>query len=323
MNPLLSSTLAVATLLSINAAPAQQPTVKPAQPLSGAQPATAAKAAPSARQPIYDEAADAEQLVAAALAVAKRDHQRVLLMYGGNWCGWCHLLHATLTTDPLVRPAMDDYLLVHVDIGHGEKHAALSTRFGSDHRAHGYPYLTVLDADAKPIAHKDTAELEDGPAHDPRKVLEFLREHAPTPLDAAQVLATAQAAAKANDRLLFVHIGAPWSSWCHRLEAWMARPEVAALLAKEFIDVKIDQDRMTNGVVVAALLRQGKSGGIPWIALMNDRLQPIVTSDGPQGNVGFPAKPEEIEHFAAMLHSAKRHLSDADIEALTASLRGR
>ena len=46
----------------------------------------------------------------------------------------------------------------------------------------------------------------------------------------------------------------------------------------------------------------------------------VVTSDGPKGNVGFPAAPHEIAHFRAMLEQSKRRLTDADINALVASL---
>lgn len=273
------------------------------------------------REPIYDEAADAEQLVARALAVAARDNKRVLLMYGGNWCGWCYKLDDVFRTDPAVRRVMrDEYELVHVDIGRGDKHVELSARFGSDHRAHGYPYLTVVGADGTTVTHKDTAELEDGPNHDPAKVLEFLGAHTAEPVDACDRIATAQVEARESGRLMFVHIGAPWCGWCHKLEAWLAQPDVAPVLGRVFVDVKIDQDRMTNGKTVAALLRQGRKGGIPWFVFATAELAPLATSDGPEGNCGFPAKEHEIEHFLGMLRSTER-FEDAELTALGDSLR--
>ena len=273
------------------------------------------------REPIYDEAADAEQLVASALAVAARDNKRVLLMYGGNWCGWCYKLDDVLRTDPAVRRVMrDEYELVHVDIGRGDKHVELSARFGSDHRAHGYPYLTVVGADGATVTHKDTAELEDGPNHDPAKVLQFLEAHVAAPVDACDRIATAQEEARQSGRLMFVHIGAPWCGWCHKLEAWLAQPDVAPVLGRVFVDVKIDQDRMANGKTVAALLRQGRQGGIPWFVFTNAELAPLATSDGPKGNCGFPAKEHEIEHFLDMLRTTER-FEDAELAALGESLR--
>jgi thioredoxin-related protein len=299
------------------------PAQEPARPLPLAPAAVQDPQGPAKKPaPIYDEAADAEQLVEAAMARARKENRRVLLMYGGNWCGWCFKLDGTLKQDPkLRRKMMYEYDLVHVDIGRGDKHAALSARFGSEHKKHGYPYLTVIDGGGRTIAHQDTAELEDGPVHDPAKVLAFLEAHQAEPRDACEVLEAAREVAKAEGRRLFVHLGAPWCGWCHRLEDWMARPEIAALLAKDFVDVKIDQDRMRNGRLVAALLRQGKAGGIPWMVLMDDALQPLATSDGPTGNTGYPVKPEEIEHFIGMLRTVKRNLSEEDLATLEASLR--
>ncbi|MGA0058887.1 MAG: thioredoxin family protein [Planctomycetota bacterium] len=295
--------------------------VAPGTAQESQKPTPLVQAPKTERKPIYDEAADAEQLVGAALAVAKRDNKRVLLMYGGNWCGWCYKLDEVFKAEPAVRRVMrDEYELVHVDIGRGDKHVELSARFGSDHRAHGYPYLTIVGADGQTVTHKDTAELEDGPKHDPAKVLEFLEAHIAVPVDACERIAAAQQEARESGRLMFVHIGAPWCGWCHKLEGWMAKPNVEPLLARVFVDVKIDQDRMTHGKTVAALIRQGRKGGIPWFAFTDADLAPLATSDGPEGNCGFPAKDHEIEHFVGMLRKTERFEAE-ELSALEESLR--
>ena len=46
--------------------------------------------AKSLRQDIYDKSADGAKQIADALAMAKKENQRVLLQFGANWCGWCH-----------------------------------------------------------------------------------------------------------------------------------------------------------------------------------------------------------------------------------------
>ncbi|MCB9898506.1 MAG: thioredoxin family protein [Planctomycetes bacterium] len=281
----------------------------------------ATDASHAARAPIYDEAADANVLLADAVAKARKENKRVLVMWGGNWCGWCHLLDETLHTDPDCRREMlYEYELVHVDVGHGDKHADLAARLGADHKAHGYPYLTVVDADGRAVVHQETGSLEDGPKHDPQKVLAFLKAHEAPPRDVAQVLAAAQDEARASGRRLFVHLGAPWCGWCHKLEDWMARPEVAAILGSAFVDVKIDQERMTNGMLVATLLRRGEGGGIPWFAFLDADLRPLADSDGPDGNIGFPVAPAEIDHFVSMLERADSTLTSGQIASLRTSL---
>lgn len=99
----------------------------------------------------------------------------------------------------------------------------------------------------------------------------------------------------------------------------MASPNVAPLLAKEFVGVKIEADRMIGG---RAILKryQANEGGIPWFVFLDGDGTAGATSDGPKGNVGFPAAPHEIAYFRTMLERSKRKLTDADINALIASL---
>ena len=55
----------------------------------------------------------------------------------------------------------------------------------------------------------------------------------------------------------------------------------------DYVELKIDTDRDTNGAAVAARLRKGESGGIPWMVILDAKGAPKVTSDGPKGNVVF------------------------------------
>jgi hypothetical protein len=61
-------------------------------------------------------------------------------------------------------------------------------------------------------------------------------------------------------------------------------------------------------------------GGIPWFVFLDGDGKAVVTSDGPKGNVGFPAAPDEIAYFRTMLDRSRTVLTDADINALVASL---
>ena len=63
---------------------------------------------------------------------------------------------------------------------------------------------------------------------------------------------------------------------------------------------------MKRGKEVADRLRDSQAGGIPWIAILDGEGKKLVTSDGPQGNIGYPAKPEEIAWFLEMLKKAGR-----------------
>jgi uncharacterized protein YyaL (SSP411 family) len=95
----------------------------------------------------------------------------------------------------------------------------------------------------------------------------------------------------------------------------MASEEVAPLLAKEFVTLKIDKDRMPGGTDVLKRYQE-KEQGIPWFVFLDGDGQPVVNSTGPKGNVGFPAEPFEIAHFQTMLQTVRTHLTDAEISTL-------
>ncbi|MFO1077192.1 MAG: thioredoxin family protein [Planctomycetota bacterium] len=291
-----------------------------------AQEAAPAKPKKAPEPQVYDEQADGHKQVADALAKAKRDNQRVIIQWGANWCGWCKWLAGTMHSDQdLAHELLYEYQLVHIDVGRFDKHKDLAKELGADFKA--IPYLTILDADGKALVQQNTEPFEintaDKHGHDPAKVLALLKEHEAKPLDATEVLIAGRAAAKAAGKRVFLHFGAPWCGWCHRLEDWMARPEIAAVLGKEFVDVKIDIDRMTGGKDVYAqqLAAAGvEASGIPWFVFLGEDGKLLANATGPTGNVGFPYQPEEVEHFGAMLHAAKANLTAEEIQGLLRSL---
>jgi len=279
-----------------------------------------------ARPPVYDEQADARADLNAALARAKKDNKRVLVQWGANWCGWCIKLHDVFKSDEAIaKELLYEYEVVLVDIGQRDKNLDLVAELGAT-LDQGVPYLTVLDASGKPLAQQETGALEvqGQPRHDTAKVLSFLTEHQPPHLQAQAVYDAALKRAQAEGKAVFLHIGAPWCGWCHRLEDWMAGEKVAALLAKDFVDLKIDQDRMEGAVELIAKLRGKRGGGVPWIAFLDAQGKELAASnnldDAERGNVGFPQTDPEVAWFGKMLATARRSITDAEIEQLKASL---
>jgi thiol-disulfide isomerase/thioredoxin len=275
-------------------------------PPSDVEPAPNARAA---RPPIYDEQADARAQIAAALETARRDHKRVLVKFGGNWCGWCYKLQDVFHNDPDVAPVVrNEYVVVLVD---SNKNLDLLRSYGQDNEKHGFPFLTVLDADGQVLVNQNTGDLEDGPRHDPAKVKEFLEQWQADRPSAEAAWRGALEQARGEDKLVLLYASAPWCGWCHRL---------ADLLAAV---VKIDQERMQQGADVVARLRPKDSEGIPWMAIVDPAGRVLITGDGPNGNIGCPAAPEEAAHFLAMLQATERRLSDEDLARIAREATGR
>jgi thiol:disulfide interchange protein len=312
-------------------APAPATPVAPAAP---AAPTTKDDQQKAAKRPVYDEAADTKQQIAAALAKAKRDHQRVLIQWGGNWCPWCILLHQKMTTDPeLQKELLYEYQVVHADAGGAnDKNVDLAQSYGADLKSFGYPFLTLLDAEGKPLANQETSALElkgadgqsiggKGAGHDAKKVLALLKANEAPHLEADAVLKAGMDQAAGSGRKLFVHFGAPWCGWCHKLEDWLATDAIAALMAKDYVDVKIDQDRMAGAKQVAAAFSMPEKSGIPWFAIVDPPTgKTLATSTAAKGNIGYPAADDEIAHFMGMLEATRKNLVAADLQAIRASL---
>lgn len=304
-------------LLGQDSVPAT-PLVAPAQAQQAAQ--------PEPKAPVYDEAADGAAQIAAALEAAKGENRRVLVQWGANWCGWCNLLHDHMKADrALAQKLQYEYDVVHIDIGKWDKHLELADKLGADFQSHGVPFLTVLDAEGNVLANQETGSLEapDDPdhSHDSAKLMSFLTEHQAPPQNAADVMDDALSQARTQGKLAFVHFGAPWCGWCHRLEAFLAREDVWAILGEHVVDVKIDTDRMIGGGAMLVEMRGSQRGGIPWFAFLDGDGEIVAHSSQTGENLGCPYTDEEIAAFMALLERACPDIT-AEQRALLASRLG-
>jgi thioredoxin-related protein len=126
---------------------------------------------------IYDPGADVKAQIAAAVKTAGLENRNILLMFGGNWCPWCHRLHALLGSDKPIKKILGErYILLLVDVG--EKPAQPLNRDLVDLyriKDFAYPALVVLDKTGQLLCTQSTGVLEKGKGHDPVKVLAFLQ----------------------------------------------------------------------------------------------------------------------------------------------------
>jgi len=288
-----------------------------------AQGVTISSAKSKAKATVYDETADGAKQIADALAKAKFAHKRVLIQWGGNWCGWCIKLHELYRSDKdIAHELLYEYEPVYLDIGHADKHLDLVTKYGAEIQKHGVPYLTVLDEDGKVLVNQDSGELEvkDSDHHDPAKVLGFLKTNQAPQSDADALLTSALARAKSEEKRVLVHFSTPWCGWCRRFEAWMAQPAVAERMDKDYVDIMLDAERYKGATDVLKRYTE-KNVGWPWFVLLDaDGKSQAESFDAKGDNIGCPWKDEEIGVFIAMLEKTRTHLQPADLEWLRKSL---
>jgi thiol-disulfide isomerase/thioredoxin len=315
-----SAVFIAAALVLYLAAPA--PAFSQTIPATAQTPQAALKPAEAA---IYDEKADAKADIAAAVARASKENRRVLIQWGANWCGWCRQLHKLFKEDKAIAQALFyEYDVVLVDIGKFDKNLEVADRYKAytgGFKEAGVPYLTILDGAGNLVVNQETSSLEAGQGHDPKKVLDFLSKNQAPYLQAGAILERGLAEAKASGRRVFLHFGAPWCGWCKKLEAWMAQDAVAALLKKDFVDVKIDQDRMIGGMDMKKNYPMADNSGIPWFAALDPDGKLAASSTDSGVNMGFPANDKEIAAFGEFLKKSAKTLSADEIQKLLASLK--
>ena len=108
---------------------------------------------------IYPDPAQAKTDLAAALKTAAATHKRILLDFGGNWCGDCHVLDIYFH-DPANRPILDaNFVLVHINIGTMDENLALAKKYRVPLEK-GVPALAVLSEQGALLYSQKGGEFE-------------------------------------------------------------------------------------------------------------------------------------------------------------------
>jgi len=109
---------------------------------------------------IYNEDANPKADIAAALATAKREHKRVLLDFGGDWCGDCQVLDVYMHQAPNSQLIDLNYIVVHIFVGHMDQHLDITEKYGVPINR-GVPALAILDEKGKVLYAQKTGEFSD------------------------------------------------------------------------------------------------------------------------------------------------------------------
>ena len=122
---------------------------------------------------IYPEGAQAEKDITAALAKAAKEKKRVLIDFGGNWCGDCQVLEIYFH-DPANRGLLEqNYVLVPVNIGRYDENMDIAAKYGVP-VSKGVPALAVLDASGQLVYSQRNAEFQAMRRMDSASVTAFL-----------------------------------------------------------------------------------------------------------------------------------------------------
>jgi len=127
---------------------------------------------------IYSATADAHTDIAQAIKTATTAHKHIILDFGGNWCGDCQVLDIYIHQQPNLSLLDDNYVLVHVDVGHYDKNLDLAAKYDIPLKR-GVPALAVLDQHGRILYSQKNGEFESMRRMDPASVTDFLNQWKP------------------------------------------------------------------------------------------------------------------------------------------------
>lgn len=178
----------------------------------------------------------------------------------------------------------------------------------------GHVFAYAIDADGKELGRQHIQVDENGAAEE---VANFIRQHAPAPQDAEQKWTAAIAEAGRTNRRVLARVSQRYCGPCFHMTRWL--DDRRKLLEKDYVMLKIDDVRDTNGKVVAERLVRGQQVGLPFFAIFDASGTLLIDSNGPLGNVGNPSGIEGKKQLRKMLLETRQNLTDAEVEHLVES----
>ena len=133
----------------------------------------------------YDPGRDNVDLVTNAMRRAAREDKHVLLILGGDWCGWCKVLENDIDqSEELIDVLGRHYVVakVHCDSGSpGIRYKPRKQpRYGASFvtiRAKSYPHLVILDSDGNRLLSRNMSGLVENRRYSEEKLLKLLNRH--------------------------------------------------------------------------------------------------------------------------------------------------
>jgi thiol:disulfide interchange protein len=151
----LAASTAIVGCKGKQSAPASPVTSVPSTPSASQSAATT----PFVSRHIYSETANPTADIAAALKKARAEHKRVILDFGGDWCGDCQVLDIYFHQQPNADLLAKNFVLVHIYIGHMDRNLDVPQKYEVPINK-GVPALAVLDAHGKLLYSQQTGQFE-------------------------------------------------------------------------------------------------------------------------------------------------------------------
>ena len=125
----------------------------------------------------YDPERDPAADLRAAVEDARARGSGILVIVGGEWCSWCHILDRFVKGNEEIHLLWERHfvtLKVHYD-----PETTNEAFLGGYPEIQGYPHIFVLDRDGALLHSQNTGLLEEGGSYSTERMLAFLTRWAP------------------------------------------------------------------------------------------------------------------------------------------------
>jgi uncharacterized protein len=151
----------------------------------------------------------------------------------------------------------------------------------------------------------------------------YLLQHADNPVDWLPWGEAAFAKARAENKPIFLSIGYSTCHWCHVMaHESFENPEVAAVMNREFVNIKVDREERPDVDRVYMTFIQATTGGGGWpmSVWLTPELKPFVggTYFPPEDRWGQPGFTKVLERIAAAWQQNREKISEQGTQIIAA-----
>jgi thiol-disulfide isomerase/thioredoxin len=158
-------------------------------------------------------------------------------------------------------------------------------------------------------------------------------------LKADDILKGAKLKAADQNKAIFLIFGASWCEDCHRLDSFLALPDIAAIFDKYFVVAKLtfgealsghpDWDNPGSDFLISKYGGLSRSGQVdlPFIAILDPKAKLLANSNKPgkgqaaSAGTGFPTDAEDIKWFLGMLQKTAPAMTEDETHKIQDALR--
>jgi thioredoxin 1 len=132
----------------------------------------------AATHDIYPDPSHGKADLAAAIKTAAQSHKRVIVDFGGDWCGDCQVLDIYFHNAENLPILESNYVLVHINIGRMDENLDIAEQYGIPVTL-GVPALAVLSEKGKLLYGQRGGEFKSMRRMESSEVTKFLVQWRP------------------------------------------------------------------------------------------------------------------------------------------------